>query len=188
MTFQIKTKRLSLRPPVATDAARLGELLNNFAVSGNLSVVPNPYTLDDAIQWLGRWNATAKPSDTQFVIDLGNEGAIGVIGYRERAGDAHIGYWLGEPYWNRGIMSEALKSVIGWYFGISRDDTITSGVFHFNMPSLAIQQKLGFVETGRSTVHCLARGMDIEHIDTELTRDTFEVLENRQQRPQYEIS
>ena len=33
--------------------------------------------------------------------------------------------------------------------------------------------KLGFVETGRSTRHCLARGEELEHIDTELTREAY---------------
>ena len=48
-----------------------------------------------------------------------------------------------------------------------------SGVFHDNPGSLNVQKKLGFVEIGRRRVHCLARGADIEHIDTLLTADEF---------------
>jgi len=70
-------------------------------------------------------------------------------------------------------MTEAMRAVLWWYFASTRADLVLSGVFHFNMASLAIQQKLGFVETGRSVVHCLARGQDVEHIDTELTRDAY---------------
>jgi len=182
MTPLIETERLRLRAPGIGDAKRIAEFLNNFAVSGNLSVVPHPYTLDDANQWLGRWRADSMPANTQFVIELKKEGAIGVVGFREKDKNAQVGYWLGEPFWNRGIMSEALKAVIGWYFNNTKADIVTSGVFHFNMASLAIQQKLGFVETSRSIIHCLARGEDIEHIDTELTRDTFELLQTRQQK------
>ncbi|MDB5510162.1 MAG: family N-acetyltransferase, partial [Hyphomicrobiales bacterium] len=57
-----------------------------------------------------------------------------------------------------------------WFFSASRADTIYSGVFHFNAPSLAIQAKLGFTETGRSTLLCLARNAEVEHIDTIITR------------------
>lgn len=176
MTPLLTTERLRLRSPGIGDASRLADFLNNYAVAGNLSVVPYPYTITDANQWLGKWRADAKPTDTQFIIERVGEGAIGVIGYRKKDEDAHIGYWLGEPFWNQGLMSEALKAVIGWYFSVTHADLITSGIFHFNMPSLAIQQKLGFVETGRSSLHCLARSEYIEHIDTELTRDAFEVL------------
>jgi RimJ/RimL family protein N-acetyltransferase len=171
-----ETSRLRLRPPGMGDAVRIAELLNNFAVTGNLSVVPFPYSLEDARNWLGQWRADAAPTDMHFIIELANEGAVGVIGNHIEDDNAHIGFWLGEPFWNQGIMSEALKAVLNWYFDTTLADKVTSGVFHFNMASLAVQQKLGFVETGRSTLHCLARGEDIEHIDTELTREAFEAL------------
>lgn len=173
MTPLLETSRLRLRAPGLGDASRLAEFLNNFAVSGNLAQVPHPYTIDDARAWLGKWRADAAPADTGFILDLREEGAVGMVRFRNVGGEAHIGYWLGEPFWNRGIMSEALTRVIGWYFAVTHADLVTSGVFHFNMASLAIQQKLGFVETGRSSVHCLARGEQVEHIDTELTRDAF---------------
>ena len=52
-----------------------------------------------------------------------------------------------------------------------------SGVFAFNAASLAVQKKLGFIETGRSRLHCLARAADLEHIDTELTRSAWTARE-----------
>jgi len=38
---------------------------------------------------------------------------------------------------------------------------------------LAIQTKLGFTQTGRSSLLCLARGAEVEHIDTQLTRSVW---------------
>jgi RimJ/RimL family protein N-acetyltransferase len=68
-------------------------------------------------------------------------------------------------------MTEAARAVIDWYFGTEREAVrIRSGVFHFNQASLAVQKKLGFTETGSSRRHCLARGEDVRHIDTELSR------------------
>jgi len=179
MTPLLTTPRLRLRSPGIGDATRLTELLNNFAVSGNLTSVPHPYTVTDANTWLGSWRASPRPAETSFIIERIGEGAVGVLGFRAKQGDAHIGYWLGEPHWGHGLMTEATSAALTWYFGATTDDYITSGVFHFNMASLAIQQKLGFVETGRSTIHCLARSEDVEHIDTELTRDAFETYLNR---------
>lgn len=184
MTPLLTTSRLRLRSPGIGDATRLAELLDNFAVAGNLARVPHPYSLEDAHEWLGKWPANAQPSETNFIIDLNDQGAIGVIGFHLRDGLANIGYWLGEPFWDQGIMTEAMVGATDWFFDVTGTDSIGSGVFHFNMASLAIQQKLGFVETGRSMIHCLARAKDIEHIDTELTRDAFETFTARQKKTQ----
>lgn len=180
MTPLLLTNRLRLRPPGLGDASRMAEFLGNFAVSGNLARVPHPYSLQHAKDWLGTWRADARPENTGFVIDLPGEGAIGQIGMHNRNGRAVIGYWLGEPYWGKGYMTEAMEVVIGWYFSASGAEHLLLGVFHFNMPSLAIQQKLGFVETGRSPVYCQARDETLEHIDTELTREAFDVHAARQ--------
>lgn len=179
MNAQLKTDRLTLRRPNKNDVPRMVEYLADFDVSGNLSTVPHPYEEIHAHQWLERVEAGNTPSETKFAIDLEYEGYVGEIGFYVRDEKPIIGYWLGKPFWGRGIMTEALSNVLGWYFDNAEDDTIYSGVFHFNMASLVIQQKLGFVETGRSMVHCVARGKDIEHIDTELSRDAIETYNRR---------
>lgn len=180
MIDTLTTERLVLRRPRMDDAERLAKLLNNFGVSGNLSRVPYPYTAEHARAWIGACHRGGNPNATSFVIDLEDEGAVGVIGNEPRPVACEIGYWLGEPYWGHGIMTEAIEAVLDWYFANTRSDFLSSGVFHFNMASLAIQQKLGFVETGRSVMLCMARGQEVERIDTELTRDAYEAYRTRQ--------
>ena len=98
-------------------------------------------------------------------------GFIGQVGFhRDHHGNTVLGYYLGQPFWGRGIMTEAVAAVLEWYFDATDGSAIRSGVFHFNKPSLAIQKKLGFTEIGTSSLHCLARGEEVRHIDTELTR------------------
>lgn len=175
MTPLLETPRLRLRAPGFGDARRLTAFLDNFAVSGNLARVPHPYTLEHADAWLAGWRADAAPADTCFILELRDIGAIGSIGFQSRDGVAEIGYWLGEPFWGQGLMSEALYAALDWYFEMTDADYINSGLFHFNMASAAVQMKFGFVETGRSMRHCLARGKELEHIDTELTREAYEL-------------
>jgi RimJ/RimL family protein N-acetyltransferase len=166
----LETRRLILRPPQRTDAPRLARLLNNLAVSGNLARVPYPYQETEAVRWVASWWPHADAAETGFTLDLPGEGMIGHCGYHRTDGLPVIGYWLGEPYWNRGLMTEAVAAVIGWYFGATDAMCIQSGVFSFNKASLAVQRKLGFTEIGTSTLHCLARGDNLSHIDTRLTR------------------
>ena len=167
----IKTRRLTLRVPTLADAERVTMLLNNFAVSGNLSRVPYPYHLSDAKAYLKLRRPDAPPRETGFAIDLEGVGFIGQVGYHTDVhGHTVLGYYLGQPFWGRGIMSEAVEAVLGWYFDMTDADHVRSGVFHFNKPSLAIQKKFGFTEIGTSSLTCLARGQEVRHIDTELTR------------------
>jgi RimJ/RimL family protein N-acetyltransferase len=171
MDVTLRTSRLLLRQPRMDDAARIARFLNNFAVAGNLSRVPYPYHEADAIAWLKTWRPDRPAEETGFTIELPGEGLIGHCGYhRDIKGKAVIGYWLAEPFWNRGFMSEAAAGVLDWYFDVTGAAAIDSGVFHFNKASLAIQRKLGFTELGNGTLHCLARGEDLRHIDTRLTR------------------
>jgi len=170
MDVELRSLRLRLRQPRMDDAPRLARLLNNFHVAGNLSRVPYPYTEDDAISWLRTWRADRPAGATGFTIELPGEGLIGHCGFDTDEDTTLIGYWLAEPFWNRGFMTEAAAAAIGWYFEVTGAISLASGVFAFNRASLAVQKKLGFTETGSSTRHCLARNQEVRHIDTRLTR------------------
>ena len=169
MDVSLTTRRLALRQPVMADAERIALFLNNFAVAGNLSRVPYPYHVADARAWLRTWRPDRPAGETGFAIDLPGEGFIGQVGYhRDTSGETVIGYWLAQPFWN-----EAVAAVIDWYFEVTPAPRICSGVFYFNKASLAIQRKLGFVETGTGNLLCLARGEEVRHIDTELQRSVW---------------
>ncbi|KKB78939.1 hypothetical protein VW35_10780 [Devosia soli] len=165
----IETERLILRAPRAQDAEPIAHYLNDFAVSGNLARVPFPYHLSDARAWLRTRHPDTMVDDANFCIELKGEGYVGHIGFHPAQDGPVIGYWLGKPFWGRGIMTEAAIACLDWFFAVSRAPVVYSGVFHFNGASLAIQRRLGFAETGRSWLLCLARGVEVEHIDTQLT-------------------
>lgn len=173
MNVTLETPRFVLRPSRPEDAEPIARYLNNFAVSGNLARVPFPYHLSDAKAWL-RTRLPSLPAEaTNFAIDLPEAGLIGQIGFHQGPQGPIIGYWLGEPFWGRGIMTEAVIASLDWFFSVSDAPAVYSGVFHFNAASLAIQTKLGFTQTGRSTLLCLARGAEVEHIDTIMTRSVW---------------
>ena len=173
MDVELRTRRLLLRQPGVDDVPRIARYLNNFHVAGNLSRVPYPYCEADAHAWLRTWRSDRPPGETGFILELPGEGLIGHAGLHPDAQGTVIGYWLGEPFWNRGIMTEAAAMALDWYFGETDAQTIDSGVFAFNKASLAVQKKLGFTEIGTSRLHCLARAAELEHIDTRLTRDAW---------------
>lgn len=173
MDVELVTPRLRLRRPVAEDAPRIARFLNNFSIVGKLSRVPYPYSEADALDWLATCTSDQPAGETNFAIDLVGEGLVGVCGFHPDLGKTVLGYWLAEPFWNRGVMTEAATAAIDWYFEQAGATEIGCGAFAFNKGSLAVQRKLGFTESGLSSRHCLARHQDLRHIDTQLTRDRW---------------
>ncbi len=99
----------------AGDRAALLQYANNRRVWRNLkNRFPHPYTAADADAWLAL--ARTDPQRTGWAIDVNGiaVGGIGLVpGEDVHAKSAHIGYWLGEPYWGRGIMTDAVRAVSG---------------------------------------------------------------------------
>ena len=175
--ISLRSSRLTLRTPQREDAEAIARHLSDFGVSGNLARVPHPYSVADAEAWLNDLPENPPAGETAFMIAVDDGEVAGNVGFHERRkGVADIGYYLGRPFWGRGLMTEAVRAALDWYFAVTGAKEVGSGVFHFNAASLAIQKKLGFVVTGHSLVHCLARGEDIDHIDTELTRAAYAAL------------
>lgn len=170
---EIETPRLVLRRPRLRDAPRIATLLNDYEVTKNLARVPYPYTMQMAFDWLIRQKREWSPQSVTFAICEKQDGLIGFCGTHREGHLPEIGYWLGQPYWGKGYMTEAARAVIDWYFRTSSADMLISGVFHFNAASLAIQKKLGFTQTRIGKRICLAQNAEIDHIETELSRDAF---------------
>jgi len=166
----LRTRRFVLREAAVSDAEPIARYLNDFEVAGNLARVPFPYHLSDAKAWLRTRRPGLPLEETNFAIDLPGTGFIGQVGFHMSRSGPVIGYWLGQPFWGRGIMTEAVTASLDWFFSATRAERVISGVFYFNAASLAIQLRLGFTQTGRSTLLCLARNAEVEHIDTEITR------------------
>jgi len=57
---------------------------------------------------------------------------------------AELGYWLAEKYWNRGIMSQAIKETVDYGFETFNIDCIYATPFVKNLASQKVLKKVGF--------------------------------------------
>ena len=107
-------------------------------------IFPHPYTQDDAKWWIN--HASAKLG-TVFAIINGEE-AIGGIGLVLQADvyrrSAEIGYWLGEPFWGRGIATGALGALVKHAFTAFDLVRLYATVFEWNPASMRVLEKNGF--------------------------------------------
>src|SRR6202043_3376382 len=60
----------------------------------------------------------------------------------QRGPGPDVGYWLGRAFWNRGLMTEAVRGVVARVFAATAEPAIYSGVFDGNAASLRVQEKL----------------------------------------------
>ena len=58
--------------------------------------------------------------------------------------EAELGYWLGVPYWGRGIMPEAGREVLRHAFEDLKLNRVWCGYYEGNDRSKRVQDKLGF--------------------------------------------
>lgn len=172
----LKTKRLLLRPLRLDDAPRIAELIGAWEVIRWLAMPPYPYHLSDAESFVAetqergsRWNSA------DFAVDV--DGAIaGTVGYAPRHQGISFGYWLGQPYWGQGYMTEAVAAALAHFFASPNADELASGILEGNPASLHIQEKFGFEVVGRSEIFSVPNGKALLHIDTRLTRQSYEAL------------
>ena len=179
--IDIRAARLVVRPVRASDDERLVHLFANWEVIRWLNSPPWPYTRADMQSFVG---AQAKPAvedpESRFAITLEGE-PIGVIGVRlrpashlQRGAGPNIGYWLGQPYWGRGYMTEAVRAIVEHVFTTLPDDAIFCGAFVGNDTSLRVQEKVGFVRDGETVLFSRPRGAEFPHVNTLVTRSGSE--------------
>ncbi|MEE9313496.1 MAG: GNAT family N-acetyltransferase [Rhizobiaceae bacterium] len=166
------TKRLTLRPPLDVDAEAITAALQNTNVTRMLSAAPQPYGISDAQSWINRWQD--KQDKTCFVIY--SQKLMGVVSVEADNNTANLGYWLDEPHWSQGYMSEATRAVVSHVFRKHGYDEITSGAYEDNPGSQRVLEKLGFEQTEISPHFNKTRNCEVSCKQAKLTRSTFENL------------
>lgn len=138
--------QVQLRPLRYKDANRLAQLANNKKISMNLrDGFPHPYTLADAKKFIEICKSHS-PAQV-FAIEYNGEytGNIGLHpGEDVYRRSAEIGYFLGESYWGKGIMTKAVKQMVEYGFSNLNIVRIYTGVFEYNKASQRVLEKCGF--------------------------------------------
>ncbi len=135
----------------ADDAESLARYANNRNVSRNLrDAFPFPYTLADANEWLEGTMGASPESDFAIASPTELIGGIGLtFGSDVYRRSAEIGYWLGEPFWGRGITTAAVIAVTDYAFAEHDMVRVEAAVFESNPASARVLEKAGYVLEGR---------------------------------------
>jgi RimJ/RimL family protein N-acetyltransferase len=146
----LKEGNIILRRFYDSDAAVLAQLLNNKKVWDNLrDYIPFPYSINDAISFIRQTQEESPQMSFAIEYDQQFCGAIGLIGQSDvYKKTAEIGYWLGEPYWNKGIATRSVKLVTDYALNELPFIRVHTGVFDYNVGSMKVLIKNGYAKDG----------------------------------------
>ena len=148
----LETDRLVLRELDLDDAAAVYAFRSDEEVARYNS--DPPYTsINQARQLIAdiRKSYSKKMSLRWGVVLKGESDVIGMCGYNywnqtDRRGS--IGYDLAQPYWHRGIMSEAVRAVVAFGFDQMHLNRIEADCTAENEASARLLRRLGFQQEG----------------------------------------
>ncbi|QUS56183.1 GNAT family N-acetyltransferase [Pseudovibrio brasiliensis] len=166
------TARLVVDRARKDDVADILFLANNRRIAEKLTNMPHPFTYEDAKALVKRCEVQL-PSQATFAIRMKNTGRfIGAIGFNPLAEDfgaVHLGYWVGEPFWNQGYATEAVQSVIEFAFANGVKE-LSASCRVSNPASHRVLTKCGFKQDGATKLHSLGAMAVVDATRFTLTR------------------
>lgn len=149
--MKIETENLIIRDLQITDVESLTKYANNLNVSRYLARIPYPLKKEQEMKFVQKCideSKKEKRENYQFGISLKNKneviGMIGLTNLKEEVNSMEIGYWLGEDYWRKGIMLEAIRKMLDFGFNNLKLNRIEAKAFVENEASKKILEKSGF--------------------------------------------
>ena len=148
------------------DATDLAAVISNPKVQANLrDGLPYPYTEQDAKDYIS-YILSADENDTFAFAIVADGRFIGSIGaFRQsniHSQTAEIGYYIAEPYWGRGIMTNAVRQLCEYVFSHSNIIRLYAEPFAFNLGSCRVLEKAGFRYEGTLRSNAVKNGRVID--------------------------
>ncbi|MDP6071748.1 MAG: GNAT family protein [SAR202 cluster bacterium] len=84
---------------------------------------------------------------------------------------AEVGYWLGEPFWGKGIATMAISAIVDYAFAHFDLVRLYASVFEWNPASARVLEKAGFTLEGRECKSVTKDGQTIDALVYALVRD-----------------
>lgn len=168
--MRFETERLILRPWEETDAESLYEYARDERVGPMAGWLPHT-SVENSLDIIR--SVLSQPEN--FAVCLKEDdlaiGSIGLmVGEKSNLGltdsEGEIGYWIGVPFWGRGLIPEAVRELMRYAFKELGLETLWCGYFDGNEKSRRVQEKCGFVfDHTRRNVTWKATGQIVtEHI------------------------
>ena len=142
----LHTPRLTLRKLEVEDLPSLVKYANNKTISDNIINIPHPYREPDAAFRMS-YVVQGFKQKTRFVFaiiwkesgELIGEISLHLLDKSNPHGQ--LAYWIGEPFWNKGITTEAVEALLDFGFKKLNLDLIYADCYAHNIASQKVLLK-----------------------------------------------
>lgn len=177
--MRLETERLILREWILSDAESLYEYAKDPEI-GPIAGWPPHTSVENSREIITN---VLSANETYAVCLKEDNRAIGSIGLMVGSAsnldlpdsEGEIGYWIGVPFWGRGLIPEAMNELLRHGFEDLQLEKIWCGYFDGNIKSKRAQEKCGFTyhHTNKDIYWKLTDDIRTEHI-TCLTRSEWQ--------------
>ena len=146
----IQLDNIQIRDFRLTDVDDLVKYANNYNIARFMrDSFPYPYTETNALNWIEFTKANTSALSYAIANEVELIGGIGAFSQNDvHRFSAEIGFWIGEPFWNQGIISKSLRAFCNYLFSNYEFNRLFANVFEGNDASKRVLEKAGFVLEG----------------------------------------
>lgn len=149
MKERFETRRLILRPWKEADAGELYRYAKDGRVGpvagwpAHTSVENSREIIKEVLSVEGTYAVVLKENNLPA-------GSVGLMvgkasNLKLPETEAEIGYWIGVPYWGKGLIPEAVRELMKYAFEELKMERLWCGYFDGNEKSRRVQEKCGFL-------------------------------------------
>ena len=145
------------------DAQSIVRHINDNIVFENTVKIPSPYSIEDAHEFIKHVRVFEQENKLQkdWAIRIHGEfaGAIGLVfNFGINSHKSEIGYWIGKPWREKGIMRQVIKDFTDFCFSTYQLVRIEAHVFIHNKASEKVLINNDFIKEGLITAAFLKDG------------------------------
>lgn len=154
----LRTERLVMRAPNDGDVPSLAQLADNRAIAGMVARMPHPYGEAEARAFVAMASKPAKAGSVYVLTLAGTDVLVGCAGLSATDRGLELGYWVGEPYWNRGYATEAAHALVDLAFRATSIQVLHVACRVINPASRRVVHKCGFQYAGQGMINSIVAG------------------------------
>ncbi len=151
-------ENVRLRPTTAEDLPILFE--QQLDPEANHMAAFTAKDPSDRQAFTAHWNKILADNSIENMTVLANGQIAGYLVFFEQFGSPSVAYWLGKPFWGKGIATQALTA----FLALLPVRPVYARVAKDNVGSIRVLHKCGFRQAGEDAGFSNARGCDVEEL------------------------
>ncbi|MEM1327865.1 MAG: GNAT family protein [Bacteroidota bacterium] len=173
----LETERLRLSKLKVADIPTIIQLANNINIAKYTQNLPNPYFEKDAVFWINLAHQSIQ-NGSKVILAIRNKATDAFMGgmglhVNSQHHRAELGYWIGEPFWGKGFVTEAVHTMMKYGFNELNLHRIHAHYVKENVGSGRVMEKVGMKREGELLEHQYKYGVYHTIVAYGITKEQF---------------